>query len=804
VRAAAPVLEHDDLRVTGAELGARVDAAAAALAAAGVGPGDRVGVGLEPGVELVVALLAIWARGAAYVPFAPSLPAERKDAIVRDAGLRWVLTEPVGAGAPVAPVAPADRPAYVIYTSGTTGVPKGIEIRQRGLVSLVSSTQRRYGLGPDDAVLFATPIAFDASVLDVFWPLAAGARVIVAPADEARDPVRLVERARRHGATVLQLVPTQLEALCAAAERGEVGALPLRLLISGGALLGRALRDRFQAAFPDCRLANHYGPTEVTVDATAFDCHDDFTGAVVPIGRPVDNAAAYVLDTRGNLVPPGVKGEICVASPGLATRYVGDPERTAARFFVHPRLGERLYRTGDVGRWGADGQLYFLGRVDKQVKVRGNRVELEEVEAHLDAHALVDTACAAVEASGARLIAWVKPARHASEITLPGGRLHAFTLAQRPDLRAACDRLHLDQWPEFFIGDESMRACWPRLLTELADWQFLFVDEHDRLVAVGHCAPIHWDGTPADMPAGWDDGLRRALALGARAPNTLLGLAGVVDAKVGGRGLSVAVLEGFRTLAHRRGLAHMLGPVRPTGKADHPDLSFEEWCARRRPDGSAEDGWIRSHERLGARTLGVAPRSQRVVAPVADWERWAGRRFAASGPVHVPGTLAPVLIDLERGVGEYDEPCLWMLHAAAPSLPWIPFGAEELRRHLRARVPEYMVPDAIRFVLNMPTTASGKVDERALAARAPVTPAPAPIAAPKSPLEERLVGLWREVLGVERLGVADDFFDLGGHSLAAVRMLSRFAQDTGRAIPLRDFYSLRTIARLAAALEPSP
>ena len=801
-------VEDDRATWSYGQLGARVTELAAQLTAAGVRPETPVAVTMAPSAELVAAVLAVLEVGAAYVPLVPELPAERREEILVRAGAALSI-EDDGAGGGVvvratgvAAAAPQAELAYVIFTSGTTGVPKGICIGHPGLAHLLAATQRAYQLGAEDAVLFATSASFDASILDVFWPLTCGARVVVAASGEARDPARLLARAQARRATVLQLVPAQLEALCLTHEAGELPESPLRLLIVGGAALPAALARRCTAALPAVRLVNHYGPTEVTVDALSFDCRGEMVEAVAPIGRPLDDTAAYVVDRWGNLVPPGVKGEVLVASPGLALGYLGDARATADRFVTFAPTGERVYRTGDVARWAADGQLRFVGRLDKQVKVRGNRVELEEVEAHLASHPLVDRVWCTVDEQEAasRLIAWVQPSRRSVEVEMGGGVLHAFTLAQRPDLRAAVDRLHMEHWPEWFLGDEVMRRLWPRLLGERADWQFLFVDDRDQLCGVAHAAAICWDGTAADLPRGWDDALERTFASDGREPDTLVGFAGVIDERVARRGLSMALILGFKTLAARRGLARVALPIRPTGKSEHPEIPFAEWCARRRPDGTAEDAWIRMHERAGGKILGIEEHSQRVVAPIEEWERWTGRSLRGETEAQVPGSLGPVRLDQAAGIGVYDEPCLWFDHASEPSLPWQPLDPEQLRQALRAKVPEYMVPDTLRFALQLPSTPSGKLDEQALRElhrQASARPARR-VSAPRTALQGELVALWAAVLGVAvgEVGVDDDFFDLGGHSLAAVRMLAKLKKQLVVAVSLRDFFRARTVARL--------
>ncbi|HWO23358.1 MAG TPA: amino acid adenylation domain-containing protein [Kofleriaceae bacterium] len=829
---AAPALVQGTTTLTYADVAALAERWAARLAALGVGPEDRVALWLDASIEWVVAALAILRAGAAYVAIAPDQPPARSLAIVAQAGARLVLTAgsvalpllpdgvraiamdrewsavataPAPAPAPGTPPAVApDQLAYIAFTSGTTGEPKGIEITHRGVVNIVRATDRDYRLGPADAALFLTSPGFDASVLDVFWPLATGARVVLLEVCGARsDPRAIARLVRAHGVSLLQCVPVMLQSLVEGRLGGALPELPsLRLVIAGGAALPRPLAERFARALPGCALGNHYGPTEVTVDAARRDALLPTRQAIVPIGRPVANARIYVLDARGELAPAGVTGELYVASPGLARGYRGDPARTAAAFVPDPfgPPGGRLYRTGDLGRVGEGGELEFLGRVDKQVKIRGHRVELLDLEAALHAHPAVRSCAVRVvsgETGGEALGAYVELTAAATAV----GEVRMFTLAQRPELQPALEALHLEAWPAFFAGDASLGELWPRLPAEYPQHQFALVDAADAVLAAGNSVPLVWDGSLADLPSGWTDGLRRAFAAkdAGRRPDTLFILTGVAAQDAQGRGLSTILLRGFRALARALGLARVLVAVRPTGKAEHPEIDFAAWCTHRRADGQLEDNWLRAHERVGARILAIAPRSQSVRGSIADWERWTGRAFPRSGEYDVPGALAKVRIDREAGIGEYDEPAVWLQHAdpARDDSAWAHVDPAALREHLRARLPAYMVPEHLRIVAAMPLQESGKIDERALPPLSATRTARrrVPLA---GPVQEQLGEIWRAILGCGEVGASDDFFDLGGHSIRAAEVISRIHDAFGVQVPVRELYRVRTIA----ALEP--
>jgi amino acid adenylation domain-containing protein len=806
-----------DRRISYAELHAAAARWAHELRVAGVEEEGLVALVCEPSAETVIAILAVLMAGAAYLPISPEAPPARQRAIHARAGAPIVLAQRAELAAALdgAPVLAMDRVvarpstppprhvdparrAVVFFTSGTTGEPKGIEIEHRSIVNLLASTQRATPLHADDAVLMLAPYHFDASLLELLWPLLHGARIVVAPADEARDPAALAARIEREAVTIVQTVPTMLDALVTGRAAGSLPPMAtVRHVICGSAPLSRDLRARFAAAL-SASLANHYGPTEATVDTTRCDAAIEHDGEIVPLGRPLDNVIVEVVDRRGRAVPPGVLGEIRIGGANLARGYFDDPARTADRF-IHIEGGHRRYRSGDIGRLLPDGTLGFIGRSDRQVKVRGNRVELDEIEARLGVHP--DVASCAVTLHRDALIGYV-------ELRGEVDGLRAFTLAQRPDLAREMTRLHAGAWPEFFNGDEAMTRLWPRLLAERAEYQLVLVDAQDRAVAVGNAAPIRWDGTVAGLPAGWSGAL--AAAFEPAPADTLVVYAGVAAPEAAGRGLGSSILRALRQLARAHGLARVVVPVRPTGKASRPELSFEAWCALRRDDGLAADDWIRVHERLGARALAVELRSQIVRAEVECWRTWTGAALDRDGEYAIAGALAPVRVTGE--LAEYADPCLWMEHPLGDAPALVLTDAAAIRAHLRLTLPEYMVPEHVRFLARLPLTAVGKIDLRALPAPATLAERPLP-RPPVTEAQQRLASIWRDVLALEEdVGIADDFFELGGHSIRAMQLLARVADSFGVRVPLKQLIVEptilgleRTLAAAGAclALEPS-
>ncbi|GGO99404.1 amino acid adenylation domain-containing protein [Wenjunlia tyrosinilytica] len=422
----------------------RAERLARRLLEAGVRPWDFVGVAVDRSLDAVTGLLGVLLCGAAYVPIAAELPAERIRVIAVDAKLGVVT----GSGAPVAAAIPArwipadgtgpadgdlpdsdpDRPAYAIFTSGSTGRPKGVVVSHR---AVVASTLARFGVYPYDDVtyLMLAPLTIDAAVAGLFFTLAAGGRVVIPTPDEVLDPQLLADLVRDRAVSHLDGLPSQYAALLRFHPESLTG---LRCVIAGGESLHHAVVREHLAALPDTLLFNEYGPTEGTVWATVHRCTSADTGPLVPIGRPITGVRATVRAADLTAAEPGALGEIYLGGAGLAWSYLGRPALTAERFVADPDPrfpGRRMYRTGDLGHVTPDGDLVFQGRDDNLVKVRGFRVELGELEAHLLQHPdLADAAVVPHAApTGLRLVAVVAFAPGRSV----GGRALAAFLADR-------------------------------------------------------------------------------------------------------------------------------------------------------------------------------------------------------------------------------------------------------------------------------------------------------------------------------------------------------------------------------------
>jgi amino acid adenylation domain-containing protein len=391
---------------TFAEVDRRADAVAAALRAHGVGPESLVGVCLERTVDLVAVLFGVLKAGAAYVPLDPDYPAERLRHMVANSGVRRVVCsralaerlpvftdgvepvlvediEPVAGPAPPAAVGPENL-AYVIYTSGSAGQPKGVAVRHGGIANNLLDLNTRFAVNPGDRVLALSALSFDMSVYELIGMLVCGATAVLPEPGAERDPARWLELVQTHGVTVWNTVPARLAMLLDEVERAGADGTRLRLVLSGGDRLPVELPQRVWRAFGEnVVVINMGGATEASIHSTLVPIEPEhLSRQALPYGAPMAGQRAYVVDGWGRLVPLGVTGELWLGGVGLARGYLGKPGLTAQRFVADPfgPPGARAYRTGDVARWRADGCLELVGRADHQVKVRGFRVELGEIE----------------------------------------------------------------------------------------------------------------------------------------------------------------------------------------------------------------------------------------------------------------------------------------------------------------------------------------------------------------------------------------------------------------------------------------
>ena len=460
-----------------AQLNRQANQLAHRLIELGVEPDARVAVCLRRGPEMVVALLGILKAGGAYVPIDPDLPNARQAYMLGDSTPRAVLTthelldDLPALNVPVLVLddtddsahlaaQPTGNPdtralgllpthlAYVLYTSGSTGMPKGVMNEHLGVVNRLLWARDEYGVDASDRVLQKTPFGFDVSVWEFFLPLLTGAELVMARPGGHQEPDYLARLIRDASITMLHFVPSMLDLFLE--HRSDSDFPDLRRVLCSGEALPRSLQRRFEQQLAGIELHNLYGPTEAAIDVTAWQCRPGDPGESVPIGRPIANIQMYVLDALGQVQPLGVAGELHIGGIGVARGYLNQPELSAERFVADPFSSDpqaRLYKTGDLGRWLTNGALEYLGRNDFQVKIRGLRIEIGEVEAALALCAGVREVVVIAreddpgQPDSKRLVAYLcgEPA--------PAGQLRVELLKHLPEYMVPSAFVHLDSLP---------------------------------------------------------------------------------------------------------------------------------------------------------------------------------------------------------------------------------------------------------------------------------------------------------------------------------------------------------------------
>lgn len=415
----AVAVAAEDGTLTYAELNRKSNRLAQALRKQGVQREERVAVVMDRSLEMMIAIFGVLKAGGAYVPVAPGLPPERIGYMLDNSRAKLVLTKGNASEGlettlpfmdvhealtqerddfPVEKLHDSRSLAYVLYTSGSTGQPKGVMIEHHSVVNRIGWMQKQYGLDASGVIMQKTPITFDVSVWELFWWSFAGAKLVLLPPGGEKDPALMMYTIARHGVTTMHFVPSMLHLFLEhpGLLRGEARLESLRHVFASGEALTadqvRRFRERIGVPF-DARLVNLYGPTEATVDVSYYDCSDGDIPIQIPIGKPIDNISLYIVSDAMKLQPVGIAGELCISGAGLARGYIGRPDLTEEKFVNNPfAAGSLMYRTGDLARWLPDGTVEYLGRIDHQVKIRGQRIECGEIEYVLLGHPAVSEA----------------------------------------------------------------------------------------------------------------------------------------------------------------------------------------------------------------------------------------------------------------------------------------------------------------------------------------------------------------------------------------------------------------------------
>jgi amino acid adenylation domain-containing protein/FkbM family methyltransferase len=851
VRPEATALVVDNQRLSYGELNRRANQLAHYLQMLGVRPNVLVGLLLERSMDMVVGLLGILKAGGAYVPLDPAYPPDRLRFMLEDAQITVLVTQQrqvaglpyqgarvvcmdsdaaalaqQSASNPISAVTAADL-AYVIYTSGSTGKPKGVQITHGSLLNLVFWHQRAFAVTPADRATQVTSPSFDATGWEL-WPYLTACASVYLPDEDTRVTSTLLRNWLVEHRITISFLPTALAESIIALEWPPTTSL--RYLLTGADTL-----HRYPSSTLPFVLVNNYGPTEATVVATSGHVSPSEHADRPPsIGRPIDNVQIYILDQQLRQTPIGEPGELYIGGVSLSNGYLNRPELTAERFILHPfsnEPGARLYKTGDLARYLPDGQIAFLGRTDYQVKIRGYRVELGEIEAALKQHPAVRQAVVVAhqDVPGEnRLVAYVVTDEQLTSSTeqelfpLPNS-LRVFHL-NRTETQWLYNEIFIDQSymkhgitladgdcvfdvganiglftlfvhskcpnavvyafepiPPIFEVLQKNSALYG-LNTHLFQYGLSSETAKAEFTFYPHFSAM--SGAYADVQE--DEEVTRATL---RNSSDLL--TQYTDELLAGRFRSETFVCQLRTLSEvmRENTVQHIDLLKIDVEKSELDVL----------DGIQEEDW----QKIGQIVVEVHDRDGRLDQTVDLLKRHGYDVAVEQVDVLANTGLYNVYgrhLQARPSVGERQEDA--SPNKLPPLLSKHSVQATELQQFLQAQLPDYMIPAAFVRLEALPLTHNGKVDRTAL----PIpnetnTLRNEDIAAPGTPIEEQLVGIMTTLLKLEHIGIDDNFFLLGGHSLLGTQVIARVADTFGVDISLRTLFNAPTVRQLSAEVE---
>jgi amino acid adenylation domain-containing protein/FkbM family methyltransferase len=857
---AQPAIVFEQQMLTYAELERRAGLLANRLTQLGAGPDRIVGLSVDRSLEMIVGILGILKAGAAYLPIDPDYPRERVEFILRDAGVTLLVArggEKLRADG-VGPLSSIDldafdwsqspvsgnktvRPpnlAYVIYTSGSTGLPKGVCIEHRNIVSYVLSITERLQLEPGMTYATVSTIAADLGNTVIFPALTSGGCLHVISQERVENPTLLSAYFQRERIDVLKIVPSHLAALQSSGNPEHV--MPRRRLVLGGEASRLDWVEHLETLSLDCEIYNHYGPTETTVGVLTYKVGPELpaqASRTLPLGVPLPNSRVYILDSEGKSVPPGEQGELYIGGAGVARGYLNRDDLTAAKFVPDLFGSGRLYRTGDLARQLPDGNFQFCGRIDDQIKLRGYRVELGEVEAVMAQHPGVKQAVSLAPEGrdgNRQLVAYVVPKRQRQPLW------NAGSVCVLPDGSSAA---HLNKnetdyiYNEIFVLQAYLR--------------------HGITINDGDC--IVDAGANIGLFTVFAGRLARNLRITSFEPNPDAFACLKANAEAWGEavkclpiGLShenksakltlfqgLSLLSGFYAdVATEREVVKSYVLNKDSASSNDERLSgeIEELIDSRLQTKSvsvqlrtlstvmADEGI----DRIDLLKINVEKSELDVLLGIdaSDWPKIRQLVIEVDQRQHLDPILAllknngfeviveqdPLLRNTDlcyvyairpTAVGSLirEQPASDHLRALPPVDDEILTPAA-LRRYLKARLPQYMIPSRFVLIERLPLTSNGKIDRHSLPSDATDPGVPSQdFLRPTKQTESSLVAIWSELLNVGSLSINDDFFDLGGHSLLAMRLVSRIREVFDVDLSLRHLVERPTVSRLAEAID---
>ena len=831
VRSQCPAVITPQQTLTYGELNQLANNLGHELRQLGVTPNTLVAVIMEKGWEQIVAVLAILMSGGAYLPISPEFPQQRQWYLLSQGQVQLVITQPqleqnlclpegikclsvdqeklkTAQLNPINSVQTTDDLAYVIYTSGSTGNPKGVMIDHKGAVNTIVDINRRFGVGVDDRVLAISALEFDLSVYDIFGVLAAGGAIVMPEPSpgKRKDPAHWLELINAHQVTLWNTVPALMQMLVehlSGTTRTDKQVGDLRLALLSGDWLPVNLPSQIQSFWSDIEVISLGGATEASIWSILYPIEKvEPHWKSIPYGFPMDNQRFYVLNQLMQQAPIYVAGELYIGGMGLAKGYWQDGEKTKNSFITHPITQERLYKTGDLGRYLPGGEIEFLGREDFQVKINGYRIELGEVEAALKQHPAIKEAV--VNSYNNQLVAYVVPEQNltgnnlinASEASQPE-KLSGVVLdpvermefkLQQPGLRQFSSPQSTVDLPlanidevkrQAYLQRQSYRQFLPEPIP-LADFsEFLscllqmklddFPLPKYRYPSAGNLYPVQTyllirpNGVQGLSPGiyYYHPGEHRLI---------LVNAAGEIEADIYGGNQSI-----FQQSAFSIFLIGKISAIAPM----YGELA-QNFCL-------LEAGHI------GQLLMENAPKKEIGLCPIGNLE------FSPIESKFELESNQPLLYSFVGGKIDLAQTKNLSSSATGGGHKSI---STEMRKYLTQKLPSYMVPNECVILETLPLTANGKVDRKAL---------PIPdisqlqseiiYVAPRNSIEEQLVKIWSEFLEVSQIGIHDNFFTLGGNSLGATQVISRIRETFQVEFSLQNFFEGPTVSQVAEYLE---
>ncbi|MED7789603.1 amino acid adenylation domain-containing protein [Francisella sp. 19X1-34] len=788
-------------------------------------PDTLIPLCLERSMDIVIGTLAIMKAGGAYVPMDSEYPQERFRHVTKDTQAKLVITQShlenklhyiasdislisidsskegyiydQEETTNLKPQSSSTDLAYVIYTSGTTGLPKGVMVEHKSLINLSQYMSNMYEISNIDRILQFAKYTFDMSVEEIFPTLISGARLIISSNEARQDFNKIIKLCRDNKITIMNLPPS-FAGLLGDTEEDYTNPLSyIRIVSFGGDSFNLDLVKLWASYNSKIKIFNAYGPTEYTVNSTIseIDCSEKLN-----IGRPINNTQVYILNQHHQPVPIGVVGELYIGGAGLARGYLNRPELTAERFISNPFATEsdiakgytRLYKTGDLVRWLEDGNIEYIGRNDDQVKIRGFRIELEEIDTQI--RKLESVSNSITTAIKGNLYSYIELNKEASRVYKNSEYdFYIYSLEQRPDLKQKFVETQLKSWPEYFFLDKEEDLLWAELYKRYLKYQLVIVDQDDNVAAVCNCLPIYISDTNPKYPKTWEGIFK--LGFNDSKPNSLICMSATVIRKYRSLDLYDRLIENAFKLANQYNLNKVFSSLRPLRKNKYPLDDIKDYCIRKNKNNYYRDVWFKKNQQLGGELKQINERSQYITANIDFWEKCLNMKFPKSGVYTHKDLLNGLTIDLDKGIGGYCEPGVIFEYKFIKTQEndFFRTTSEFVYKSLLLVLPEYMLPSSIRIMHKFPLTANGKLDRKALPALELINEDS--YVAPATELEERLCNIFAEVLGLERVGVIDDFFRIGGNSILAIKLSHKLSKELGKRISVADIFRTRNIKK---------